>query len=153
MLKRALGYAGKKNRETQITTFRHIEKQAGFVVVDFRGCGSSEFYQTYQDFGALCARREVRGALLRTGDEQPEAHYTLRDILWTVARVGGISVRFKVALVAPSDAIAHVYWIIRHELRTLGCDARLFRAEEEAERWLRGKESPARPASARVALV
>ena len=84
----------------------------------------------------MCVREEVPAALLRTGDEEADSHYTLRDILATLARVAEIPVRFKVAIVATSGAIAHVYWSIWHELTTLGCDARLFRAEPEAERWL-----------------
>jgi putative aminopeptidase FrvX len=95
----------------------------------------------------------VRAALLRTGDEEADAHYTLRDILSTVARIAGISLRFRLALVASSDAVSHVYAMIRQELLALGCDARLFRAETEAERWLRGTDAPARRASRKVALA
>ncbi len=116
--------------------FRSIAGQAGFVVVDFRGCKSYEFFQAYQDFGALCARRQVRGALLRTGYEQAEAHYALRDILETLSRIAEIPVNFNVAMVATSSAIARVYSVIRRELAPLGCDTRLFRAESEAGRWL-----------------
>jgi len=107
-------------------------------VIDFRRCGSSrQLSEIYQDFGLRCARREVRYALLKTGDEEGDAHYALRDILRAVALVAGIPVHLRLALVASSDSVAQVCQTMQQDLRALGCDARLFRMERQADQWLR----------------
>jgi hypothetical protein len=108
------------------------------VVVDFRGCNSHEVSAVYQAFAVLCARQKVRDALLRTGDEDADGHYALRDTLVTVARVAGIPLRFRLALVAGSARIEKVYGIMQDELRALGCDVRVFRFAWQAQQWLCG---------------
>ena len=114
-----------------------IDEQGGYVAIDFRGCSSQELSEIYQAFALLCVREKVCGALLKTGDEDADAHYALRDILVTVGRIAGIPVRFRLALVAGSDAIVQVGRTIQKELAPLGCDARIFRAEGRANEWLR----------------
>jgi hypothetical protein len=104
-------------------------------------------FEVYQDFGLLCARKEVRRALLKTGDEDADTHYTLRDILATVARIAGIPLPFRLALVTTSDSITQVCRTVQQELRVLGCDARVFRVERKAERWLRASEEPVQPSA------
>ena len=115
-----------------------LQEEKGRVLIDFSCCSSRSLSETYQQFGILCARGNVRAALLKTGDEQAEAHYALRDVLVTIARIAGIPLRFKLALVTASDSSgkAHLYRCIRDDLRALGCEAKVFRAEGEAKRWL-----------------
>jgi hypothetical protein len=117
---------------------RHIDEQGALVVVDFRGCDSHGVSAVYQAFALLCARGKVSDALLKAGDEDADAHYALRDTLVTVARVAGIPLRFRLALVASSGPIENVYRNMQRELRSLGCDARIFRESTEARQWLCG---------------
>lgn len=116
-------------------------------MVDFRGCGSRELSEIYQVFALLCAGEKVRSALLMTGREEADIHYTLRDILVTLGRIAGIPVRFRLALVASSGEIEQVYRAIEEDLRSLGCDARVFRMRRQADRWLcAARRRPARAA-------
>ncbi len=130
-----------------------ISAQGGFVIIDVSGCDSHQLSATYQNFGLLCARRKVHLALLRTGREDAYAHYALRDVLRTVVRIAGIPLRFKLAVVASSDSIMQVCGNMQQELRALGCDARVFRAECQAEQWLLAGKRPARPVLGRVAVA
>ena len=114
-----------------------IDEKGGFVVIDCRDRGSRELSAMYQAFALLCAAEKVRCVLLKTGREEAEAHHALRDVLATLGRVVGTPLHFRLALVAGSDSIAQVYRAMLLELRSLGCDARLFRVELEADRWLR----------------
>ena len=107
------------------------------MAIDFRGRSSREVSEIYQAFALLCARGEVGGALLDAGEEDlADAHYALRDTLVTVARIAEVPLRFRLALVARTGAMAAVYRKVQRELRTLGCDARVFRIERRADRWL-----------------
>jgi hypothetical protein len=117
---------------------RHIEADDGLVVVDFRGCNSHDVSAVYQAFALLCARQKVRAALLEAGDEDADGHYALRDTLVTLARIAGIPLGFRLALVASSGMIEKVYRIMQDELRALGCDVRIFRIAREAQQWLCG---------------
>lgn len=121
------------------------------MVIDFRGCGSREVSEIYQAFALLCAGEKVRQALLMAGDaDAAEAHYALRDTLATLARIAGIPLRFRLALVASSRAIEQVYRAVHDELCSLGCDARVFHLERQADQWLRGAgkvPAPVRAAS------
>ena len=130
-------------RVAKIKALGSSNEQSGRVVLDFRRCGSRQLSEIYQDFGLRCARSEVRCALLKTGDEEADAHYALRDILRALALVAGIPVHLKVALVTSSDSIAQVCRAMQPELRALGCEARPFRIEREANQWLRADNGPA----------
>lgn len=130
-----------------------ISAQGGFVLVDVSGCSSHQLSDSYQDFGLLCARRKVRWALVRTGDEDADAHYALRDVLKTVARIAGISLRLRLAVVARTDSAAQVCEDMREELRALGCDARVFRVERQAQDWLGAGKAPTRAAFGQVAVA
>ena len=107
------------------------------VVIDFRCCESHRLSEVYQEFGVLCTRGDVRSVLLHTGDEPPDLHYALRDILRSVVLVVETPLRLKLALVTRSGTVAFVGRAMQNELRALGCDARLFRFQPEAEDWLR----------------
>lgn len=130
-----------------------ISAQSGFVVIDVCRCSSHELSASYQEFGLLCAQRKVRGALLRIGGEDADMHYALRDVLRTVVLVAGIPLHFRLAVVAATDPMARVYGNMRQELRALGCDARIFRTERQAEHWLRAEKRPARQAAFEVAVA
>ena len=128
------------------------EARGGFVAVDFRGCSPQELSERYQDFGLLCARGKVRSAMLRTGHEDADAHYTLRDILVTVACIVRIPLGFRLALVASSDSIERVYRAILEDLHGLGCDAQVFRIEERATGWLLARERQEKAAPSEALL-
>ena len=106
------------------------------MLVDFRGCNSHDVSAVYQAFALLCAQRKVRAALLRAGDEDADGHYALRDTLATVARIAGIPLGFRLALVAGSGMTEKVYGVMRDELGALGCDVRVFRFAWQARQWL-----------------
>ena len=108
------------------------------MAIRFRGCSSREVSEIYQAFALLCARGKVSGALLEAGGDGADSHYALRDTLVTVARIAGVSLHFRLALVARSGAIEAVYRKAQRELRALGCDARVFRIERLARQWLSG---------------
>lgn len=136
-----------------IPVAKRIDRQSGVVVVDLRGCGSRELSEIYQAFALLCARQAVRGALLKTGDEDADAHYALRDTLVTVARIAGIPLRFRLALVASFSPTEEVFRTLQAELRSLGCDAQVFRLEPQAVRWLCGSTKRPAPACAGEAAL
>ena len=127
---------------------RHIDEQGALVVVDFRGCDSHGVSAVYQAFALLCAREGVRDALLKAGNEDADAHYALRDTLVTLARVVEIPLRFRLALVASSGPIENAYRSMQRELRSLGCDARVFRTASEARQWLCDEAEMKRPDAA-----
>jgi hypothetical protein len=129
-----------------------ISAQADFVLIDVSGCSSHQLSSSYQDLGLLCVRRKVRRALLRTGDEDPDTHYALRDVLRTVVLTVGIPLHFRLAVVASSDPIAQVCTQMQEELRALGCHARVFRIERQAEHWLRAGQRRARPLVGELAV-
>lgn len=113
-----------------------LQPPSGLVVIDARGCGARQLFERYEAFGMLCASGEVRCALLSLGDDDVEAHYTLRDILVTLAGVAGVRLFFRLALVASGEASARVCRAIQDQMRMLGCDVRVFRLEREAQAWL-----------------
>ena len=119
-------------------------QQADLVVIDARRCGVRELFERYEAFGLLCAGGEVRHAMLKLGDADADAHYTLRDILVTLARIGGVRLAFSLALVAPADSTARVCQAIQVQLGALGCEARVFRLEREAQGWLSSLRSEER---------
>jgi hypothetical protein len=126
-----------------------IDVERGRVVIDLSRCGSRQLSDTYQAFGMLCARGKVRAALLKASGESVDAHYALRDVLVTVGRVAGVPLRFKLALVAGSEPLERMYRSLQPELRSLGCESRVFRAEREAVRWLgSGKRAAQAPVAA-----
>jgi hypothetical protein len=120
-----------------------IHEQGGIVVIDSRGCEPRRLCYGYQAFGLLCAERKVRAALVRTGNEDADGHYTLRDILVTLARVVGVPLRFRLAFVARSGAIVEVCRDLQKDLAPLGCELGVFPAERQALEWLRAGEPQA----------
>ena len=136
---------GDPETKIQAAGGRCVSDGRGFVVLLFATRGSRELSEMYQDFGVLCAQGKVRRALFKTGEEDGDAHYALRDVLRTVALTVGVPLQLKLALVARSDSVAQVYRAMREELRALGCDARVFRIEGEADQWLHAAQHTALP--------
>src|SRR5688572_8928798 len=132
---------------------KRIDDKAGFVVVDCRDRSLHELGEIYQAFAMLCAREKVRFVLLKTGREDAEAHHTLRDILVTLGRVVGTPLHFRLAVVASCDSIERVCRAMLLEVRSLGCDARVFRAETEAGRWLLDAPAQPQPRAALAAIA
>jgi hypothetical protein len=122
-------------------------------VIDSRGCEPRRLCYGYQAFGLLCAERKVGAALVRTGNEDPEGHYTLRDILVTLARVVGVPLRFRLAFVARSEGVVEVCQTLQKELAPLGCELQVFEAERQAFKWLHSGDLPALRAPLRGAPV
>lgn len=130
--------------DREATFLGRIHEQGGSVVLDCRGCEPRRLCCGYQVFGLLCAERKVRAALVRTGDEDPEGHYALRDILVTLARVAEVPLRFRLAFVARSDEMAEVCRSMQKELTALGCELEIFQVERDAFEWLSAGEPQGR---------
>ena len=139
-------------KKIQAAGGRCVSDGRGFVVLLFATRGSRELSEMYQDFGLLCAQGKVRWALFRTGEEDGDAHYALRDVLRTVALIVGVPLQLKLALVATSQSVAQACRAMQEELRVLGCDARVFRIERQAEQWLRAAQQTALPRVRETAL-
>lgn len=124
----------------------------GWLVIDFGRCNATELFSIYQEFGLLCADGLTRRVLLKTGNEDADLHYTLRDVLLTVACiVDSRPLDLRLALVASSTPIARVGCAMRQELSILGCDLCVFGSESKAASWLGGRISPRRaPATLEV---
>lgn len=128
-----------------------IKEQGGLVVIDSCDCEPRRLCYAYQAFGLLCAAGKVRAALVRTGNEDADGHYALRDIVMTLARVVGVPVRFRVAFVARSGETAGVCRSMQKELAPLGCELAVFPAERQACEWLGSSELQASPAPVHAA--
>jgi hypothetical protein len=131
---------------------RCVSDGRGFVVLTFDRCDSRAVCEMYQDFGLLCTQGKVRRALFRAGEDDGDAHYALRDVLRTVVLIVGVPLRLKLALVASSESAAQAFRAMQEELRGLGCDARIFRIERQADQWLRAAHQPALPPVRETAL-
>lgn len=111
--------------------------------MDFHRCDACEILDAYQDLALLFYAADGCGTvLLRTGNEDAEVHYALRDIVDTAVRIVGNPLRAHVALVRSSYAIRQVCREMQPALRALGCELRLFRQESEATYWLLARERP-----------
>lgn len=134
--------------EREESILGRIQEQGGLVVIDSRGCEARRLCDGYHVFGLLCAEGKVRAALVRTGSEEADGHYALRDILVTLARVAGVPVRFRLAFVARSEAIVEVCRNLQPELTPLGCELGVFQIERQAFEWLRSGRLPVRASRA-----
>ena len=119
-----------------------ITERAQFVRVDFGSCDTLAVSETYRCFVDLCLGTQVSRALLRAGDNAPEGHRQLCEVLSVVARTAAIRADFKLALVPSTPPIAAVYREAQQALRAIGLNAWVFRTVPEAVEWLEGR-SPA----------
>lgn len=124
-----------------------ISRTAGYVRIDFGSCNVPELTATYRDFADLCIGTGVDRALLAAGDNEPEGHRQLRELLWAVARTAAIPPDFKLALVPSTPAIAEVYREAQQTFRAIGLNAWVFDTVAEALEWLEGRASSGRMVS------
>lgn len=124
--------------------------------IDFAGRGRDDVFAAYQDLGVLCFAGAPERVLLKAGGQEAESHYALRDVLLTIARIGGSApLHMKIALLTSDRATAHVGAAMQPELVRIGCYLRVFAVERQALRWLGrgalrvtappGRASPGRP--------
>ncbi len=115
----------------------------GSLTIDFGGCSRDDVFAAYQELGVLCFEAAPRRLLLKTGREDADSHYALRDVLRTVAgSAGGGALDMSIALVTRSAAATHVAHSMRTDLARLGCRLRVFSGVQHAERWLAGLPLP-----------
>lgn len=107
--------------------------------VEFGSGDLFEVSDTYRCFVDLCLGTQVSRALLRAGDNAPEGHRQLRELLSALARTAGIRADFKLALVPSTPPIAAVYREAQQALRAIGLNAWVFRTVPEALEWLEGR--------------
>jgi hypothetical protein len=111
------------------------------VRIDFRRCDPAAFFAAYQRLAVLLHGNERRcRVLLCAGTEDAEMHYTLRDMVMTLARIGAMPAHVQVALVARSPQVKQVVHRMGPPLRTLGCELELFKDEAGAVAWLQDEE-------------
>ena len=115
----------------------------GWLEIDFGDCSRDDLFAAYQDLGVLCFGTAPRRLLLKAGREDADSHYALRDVLRTVARVGGPgALDMSIAVVTASAAVTHVAHAMRADLAPLGCRLHVFSSLEHAKRWLAGRPLP-----------
>jgi len=68
-----------------------ITKRSQYLRVEFGGCDALELSAIYQSFVDLCLGTQVNRALLQAGDNEPDGHRQLRDVLLSVARTAATS--------------------------------------------------------------
>jgi hypothetical protein len=116
-----------------------ITRCGEYVRVDFGGCNSWELSMVYRAFVDFCIENKVTRALLKAGDNDPNAHYRLRDALTWMAERAPIPAEFKLALIPSTRAIEAIYREAQHHLRAAGFNAWVFAGENEAVDWLEGR--------------
>ncbi len=115
----------------------------GCLAIDFGDRSRDDLFAAYQDLGVLCLGAAPRRLLLKAGCEDADSHYALRDVLRTVARVGGPgALDMSIAVVTGSAAVTHVAHTMRADLALLGCRLRVFSNLDDADRWLAGRPLP-----------
>ena len=118
-----------------------------YVRVDFGSSDCLELVAIYRSFVDLCVGKQVKGALLKAGDNAPDGHYQLREALSTMARSVAIPPYFKLALVASTAPVEAVYREAQQALRAIGLNAWVFDTVPEAVEWLEGRAAGGRMAS------
>ncbi len=126
-------------RRTARRPISRITECAGYVRVDFGSCSSAELSEVYRAFAALCVHKQANRALLKAGDDYPDGHYALRSALVDMATRAAIPLDFKLALLPSTLPIEAVYREAQQDLRAAGCNAWVFRSEDDAVDWLEGR--------------
>ena len=121
------------------TAESRIVERGKYVRVDFGSGDLFEVSDTYRCFVDLWVGTQVSRALLRAGDNAPEGHRQLRELLSALARTAGIRADFKLALVPSTPPIAAVYRDAQQALRAIGLNAWVFLTVLEAVEWLEGR--------------
>lgn len=118
-----------------------------YLRVDFGSCDRLELSETYRSFADLCLGTQVKRALLQAGDNEPEGHRQLHEVLSAMARTAAIRPDFKLALVASTAPIEAVYREAQQALRAIGLNAWVFETVPDAMEWLEGRAASGRTAS------
>lgn len=106
------------------------------LLLDFRRADAREICEGYQQLAQLIYGEEaLDGVLVKAGHEDPDLHYTLRDIVRTLARAKARPLGLRVAFIG-GESVAPVCRVMTPALRELGCELRCFDAEGEAASWL-----------------
>lgn len=124
-----------------------ITECPAYLRVDFGNCDRTELSETYRSFVDLCLCTRVCRALLRAGDNEPEGHRQLSEVLSAVARTAAIPPDFKLALVPSTPPIEAVYREAQQALRAIGLNTWVFGTVPEAVEWLEGRAVRGRTAS------
>ena len=115
----------------------HVSVHDGHVFVDLRGgYRESEIAAAYRRFAVITIEKDRRRALVATGDDEPTAHYALRDAFTTIILAIGIPGNFRLALVPAKASVQAVYRTMERDFRLLGIDTRIFGDLDEARTWL-----------------
>lgn len=104
--------------------------------MDFQHCDDREALAAYQDLGRLlCDAEPPEALLLKTGTGDSDVHYALRDVLCTVSRILDGRLQLRIAVVG-TPGIIELCLAMGPELRSIGCELRLFDQESKAVRWV-----------------
>lgn len=114
-----------------------VQHYCGVMVLDLACRSALEIFEAYQCLALLIhAEQAPHMVLIKTGEEDPELHYTLRDLLCTLARIAGTPVRARVAVVGEGADLGAVCRAMNGSLQGLGCPVERFGDVAEAGRWL-----------------
>jgi hypothetical protein len=114
-----------------------IDETDGFLRATVGPGLAEEVQDCYRTLAAECLKRNCRRMLvLGVATIDPFYHLAGRDALRSLA-LAGVPADFRLALVAKNASLIAVYDSAVVEASRLGLDARRFRTEEEAEKWLR----------------
>ena len=116
---------------------KHVLERAGYLFVDFRdGSDSVQIAHAYRHFAKACIEKNIQRAAVAAGNDEPAAHYALRDAFTTMVLAAGIPSAFKLALVPRTQGVEAVYRLIERDFRVLGIDTQIFADEKHAVAWL-----------------
>ncbi len=115
------------------------DAEQGYVCIDFGTSSLPEVAASFHAFARMCRHRLVSRAILKAGDNDPEAHRCLADALVRLADSGDLLIEFKLALIPSTPAIRVIYREARDALRANGFNAWVFEGVEEAAAWLQGR--------------
>ena len=118
-----------------------------YLRVEFGSCDYLELSETYRSFVDLCLGTQVSRALLQAGDNEPEGHRQLREVLSAAARTIAFRPDFKLALVPSTPPIEAIYREAQQALRAIGLNAWVFDTALEAVEWLEGRAQLGRTSS------
>lgn len=127
-----------------------IRRCPGYVAIDVRGHEGREVGEVYREFAALCIEQDIRRAVVRAGDEDPSAHYGLRDAFTTMILTVGVPRDFTLALVPETPQVEKVYELILRDFQALGMNAAIFKAHDAAIAWIESATQNAQPGAGRA---
>ena len=108
----------------------------GYLRATVAGTRAHDVQECYRAIAEECLRRHCERVLI-LGNSMSDAfaHLAGRDVLRSMA-LAGVSARFRLALIAQTPDLIAIYDTAVVEARRLGIDARRFRNEKDAVKWL-----------------